>query len=67
MLAFMAQAWGTPATAETRSREEYGLPHVVAVTVVIPMGIRVSLKAKATVEVSCLFNGAVWDLLFSSR
>lgn len=31
----------------------------------IPVGIRVSLKAKATVGVSCLFSGAGWDLLFS--
>lgn len=54
----------TPGTSETRSREESDLPRAVAVTVLIHMGIRVSVKAKATVAVSCL-NGAVWDLLLS--
>lgn len=43
---------------ETRSLQESGLPPCP-----IPMGIRVSLKAKTTVEVSCLFNRAMWDWL----
>lgn len=47
------------AAGETRSMEESGLPPYL-----IPMGIRVSLKAKATVAVSCLFNRANVGLAF---
>lgn len=41
------------------------LPRAVAVTVPDSQGGLSFFEAKATVEVSCLCNGTVWDLLLS--
>lgn len=54
-----------PATSELGPGRNL-VSHVLWLSLfLIPVGIRVSLKAKAPVGVSCLFSGAGWDLLLS--